>query len=203
MTRTGFDLQDMISRLGGDHSWEALEGLQSMFAHPERKKLAEEEKAMKEAAQRSFGQDLVAIFSTGEGKRVLEELVSGTIARAPVNLGVAGLGSDQVGVMAAYREGQNSIIHAILTDLAKAGFSPSDTSRKGQDPCSTSIAASSMPSPTKPKTAREPEASSKRRTNKRTQATAKRAPKEAPVSTAPKGLKKATSAKRITKPSTN
>ena len=51
MSRAGFNLQDMIFRLGSEHSWETVENLQNMFAHPEKRKLAEEEKAMKEAAQ--------------------------------------------------------------------------------------------------------------------------------------------------------
>ena len=57
--------------------------------------------------------------------------------------------------MSAYREGQNSIIHSILSDLEKAGFTPSDKSTQGDTaPCSFSD-TTGQPSHSKLKT--EPE----------------------------------------------
>ncbi len=50
MADAGMQIQDMISNLRGDNSWEALEGLMGgTFGHPERKKLAEEDQAQRDA----------------------------------------------------------------------------------------------------------------------------------------------------------
>jgi hypothetical protein len=200
MSRAGFELQDMISRLGGNHSWETLENLQSMFSHPEKRKLAEEEKAMKEAAQLRFRQDLLATFSTEQGRNVLEELIAGTVGRPPINLGMAGLSSDQVGVMSAYREGQNAIIHSILSDLEKAGFNPSDKPVKGDTaPCSfsdTTGQPSHLKQKTEPAPAQTPETPKAELPKKK--ATTRKRP-----STARTGSMKPSTAKQTTKPSTN
>ena len=126
MAEAGMQIQDMISNLSGDNSWEALDGLMGTFGHPERKKLAQADQAQKDADLAGFRRDLLTIFSTLEGRRVLDRLTAGTLGRAPVNFGAIGLAADQVGIMAAYRDGQNTVIHALLTDLAKAGFNPSD-----------------------------------------------------------------------------
>ena len=125
MDRAGVQLQDMISGLSGDNSWETLDQLANTFSHPERKKLAEEEQARREADIAAYRRDLLAVFASPEGHRVLEHLVAGTLGRPPVNFGTIGLSADQAGVMAAYRDGQNTVIHALLTDLAEAGFDPS------------------------------------------------------------------------------
>ncbi|SNY93512.1 hypothetical protein SAMN04515647_3811 [Cohaesibacter sp. ES.047] len=126
MSQTGMQLQDMIGNLQGDHSWEALDNLMGTFGHPERKKLAKEDQARREAIANSYRHDLLAIFATPEGRRVLDHMIAGTLGRPPVNFAQAGLSADQVGVMAAYRDGQNTVVHALLTDLAAVGFDPSD-----------------------------------------------------------------------------
>ncbi|PLW77888.1 hypothetical protein [Cohaesibacter celericrescens] len=126
MADAGLQIQDMISNLSGDNSWEALEGLMGTFGHPERKKLAQEDQAQRDASIASYRRDLLIIFSTTEGRSVLAQLVAGTLGRPPVNFGALGLSADQVGVLAAYRDGQNTVIHALITDLSKAGFNPSE-----------------------------------------------------------------------------
>lgn len=131
MAQAGLDLQDMISGLGSGNDWDALEDLMDKLGHPERKRLAEEDKARKEADKAAFRRDLLVIFSIPEGRRVLNRLVGGTIGRPPVNYGTLGLSADQVGVMAAYRNGQDTIIHALLSDLAEAGFDPSENPENG------------------------------------------------------------------------
>lgn len=125
MARAGFELQDMIGRLGADQGWDSLDGLINQTSHPERKKQAEEDAARKEAEKYAFRRDLLTVFSSPAGKRVLERLIAGTVGRPPMNFGTLGLSSDQVGVLSAYRDGQNTVIHALLIDLEQVGFDPS------------------------------------------------------------------------------
>jgi hypothetical protein len=121
MSDVGVALQDKIRALG-EGGWNALDDLGLALASPEIKARAEEDKARRDAAKRRFRADLLEVFSSAAGMRVLEGLVDATLNRPPVNLGSTGLTSDQVGVMMSFRQGQDSVIHSILKDLEKEGF---------------------------------------------------------------------------------
>ncbi len=125
MSQAGMELQDLISSLGSGNDWQVIDQLTGMLGHPERKARAEQDAARQQAKIARFQSDLLVVFSTPEGGRVLNELLDGTLRKPPVALATMGLTSDQLGIMAAYREGQNSIIYTLLKSLEQAGFDPS------------------------------------------------------------------------------
>lgn len=118
----GLELGDLI-RNAGAGDWSSLDTLVGTLGSPAVKARSEEDKAQRESEQRQWRQDLLDLFSSPLGLRVLERLADGTVRQPPIQIAL-GLTSDQVGTYSAYRHGQNSVIHSLFADLKEAGFDP-------------------------------------------------------------------------------
>lgn len=123
----GRDIQNLIfNELGSGADWSALDILVEKLGHPDHKTDAKEKREQKEAEKRRFQTDLLTIFSTDEGMRVLQHLLSATLRQDILQAPAQQLQSqtaEQIAMISAYRMGQNSILRAIIKDLATAGFS--------------------------------------------------------------------------------
>jgi hypothetical protein len=127
------EIQNLIAGLGTDAHWGSLDGLVDQLGHPNRKAASAEDKAKRQAELKDFQADLKEVFETEAGQRVLEQLLQTTLRRPSIYVSpetLSALSSDQVAMISTYREGQNSIIRAILKDLAEAKYDPSNKKEK-------------------------------------------------------------------------
>ncbi|MDD7908673.1 hypothetical protein PUV47_01980 [Pseudovibrio exalbescens] len=116
----GQSIQALMANLQRD-DWGGIEKLMGRFAaDPQAKeRSAQEERAAHERRARYLAA-LAAVFSTEDGRLVLEELLNGTLRRTTfqTQFGVDPL---QAYAHGAFREGQNAVVATILKDLAEVG----------------------------------------------------------------------------------
>ncbi len=110
--------RDMLKGLGFGSDANAQDKLKTHMAQR-----AEQDRAM--AAR------VLRVFSTADGEKVLDWLVELTLRKATITRDlILQLRADQVATFSAFREGENSVVDAILSAMAQA----EGRKRKKRDP---------------------------------------------------------------------
>lgn len=117
---SGQSIPEMMEALSGD-DWSAVNSLMRQFeVNPEKRARNEAQQREKQAQRDRYLAALATIFASDDGQVVLEELLNGTVRRVTFQTQI-GIDPQQAHAYGCFREGQNSVVAAILKDLAEVG----------------------------------------------------------------------------------
>ncbi len=129
----GQSIEALLSAAKRD-DWGGLNELMAQFgADPQKREAQARDKAAQEARRAKYLAALAAVFSTDEGALVLDELCDGTLRRIAFHTQI-GIDPRQALLNGAFREGQNSVVAALLKDLAEVlgdAFPPAKETEHG------------------------------------------------------------------------